>query len=70
MAISFDTRRIRSSTKAELRDYYKQLLSDASAEIITTQLLEAVEKGSIPPSTFAPWLDVSKSPAAVRNTLT
>jgi len=70
MTVTFDTRRIRSSTKAELRNYYKQLLSDASAEIITTQLLAAVERGSIPPSTFAPWLDVSRSPAAVREALT
>ncbi|EFQ87911.1 hypothetical protein PTT_16408 [Pyrenophora teres f. teres 0-1] len=70
MAVTLDTRRIRSSTKAELRDYYKQLLSDASAEPVTAQLLDAVGRGSIPPSTFAPWLNLSKSPAAIREALT
>ncbi|RMZ69619.1 dna-binding hexbp [Pyrenophora seminiperda CCB06] len=69
MAATLDTRRMRSSTKGALRDYYKQLLSDASAEIITAQLLEAVERGSIPPSVFAPWLDVSQSPTAIREAL-
>jgi hypothetical protein len=66
MTQSLDTRRIRASTPAELRDYYEQLLEGASIEEITTQLLQSVEKGSVPPLTFAPWLGVSKSPATIR----
>jgi hypothetical protein len=66
MTQSLDTRRIRASTPAELRDYYEQLLEKASIEEVTTQLLQSVEKGSVPPLTFAPWLGVSKSPATIR----
>jgi hypothetical protein len=69
MTQSLDTRRIRASTSAELRDYYEQLLDKATINEITTQLLQAVEKGSIPPLTFAPWLGVSKSPATIREAL-
>ncbi|KAG9186062.1 hypothetical protein G6011_02618 [Alternaria panax] len=70
MTADLDTRRIRSSTPAELRDYYSQTLKDAPVGEITTQLLQAVERGSIPPITFAPWLGVAKSPSVIREALT
>lgn len=69
MTADLDTRRIRSSTPAELRDYYTQILNDAPIQEITTQLLSAVERGSISPLTFAPWLGVAQSPFAIREAL-
>jgi hypothetical protein len=65
----FDIRRIRASTPSELRDYYKQLLEEDSIGGITTQLLQAVDRGSIAPLAFAPWLGVSRSPATIREAL-
>ncbi|RYN62956.1 hypothetical protein AA0118_g5083 [Alternaria tenuissima] len=70
MTANLDTRRIRSATPAELRDYYKQILKDAPIGEVTTQLLQVVESGSIPPITFAPWLGVAKSPSVIREALT
>jgi hypothetical protein len=70
MAQPLDTHRQRASTPSELRDYYKQLLENVSITEITTQLLQAVERGSIAPLTFVPWLGVSKSPATIRLALT
>jgi hypothetical protein len=69
MAAGLDTRRVRSSTHAELRDYYNQALNDAPVGEITTQLLQAVERGSIAPTAFAPWLGVAKSPSVIREAL-
>ncbi|KAF1938746.1 hypothetical protein EJ02DRAFT_473066 [Clathrospora elynae] len=69
MPATLDTRRIRTSTPAELRDYYNELLKNTTIESITAQLLQAIEIGSIPPLTFAPWLGVSKSPATIRGAL-
>ncbi|KAL1794349.1 hypothetical protein ACET3X_007770 [Alternaria dauci] len=70
MTANLDTRRIRSATPAELRDYYSEILNNAPAGEVTTQLLQAVERGSIPPITFAPWLGVAKSPSVTREALT
>ena len=70
MIANLDTRRIRSATPAELRDYYSQILKDAPIGEVTTQLLQVVERGSIPPITFAPWLGVAKSPSVIREALT
>jgi len=69
MTAGLDTRRIRSSTLAELRDYYRQILNDAPIQETTTQLLLAVEKGSVSPLAFAPWLGVAQSPLATREAL-
>ncbi|CAN9466219.1 unnamed protein product [Alternaria alternata] len=69
MTANLDTRRIRSATPAELRDYYSQILKDAPIGEVTTQLLQVVESGSIPPITFAPWLGVAKSPSVIREAL-
>ncbi|CAO2654079.1 Nn.00g108120.m01.CDS01 [Neocucurbitaria sp. VM-36] len=64
-----DTKRIRISTPAQLRDYYNELAHHLPVESITTQLLQAIERGSIPSLTFAPWLGVSKSPAVIHTAL-
>lgn len=69
MIANLDTRRIRSSTSAELRDYYTQILDDVPIQEITTQLLSAIERGSISPLTFGPWLGVAQSPLATREAL-
>jgi hypothetical protein len=70
MTANLDTRRIRRSTPAELRDYYSQIVKDAPIQDITTQLLLAVERGSISPLPFGPWLGVAQSPPAIRAALT
>jgi hypothetical protein len=69
MTLTPDARRIRTSTLAELRDYYNELARTADSDSITAQLLQAVERGSIPPLAFAPWLGVSKSPSVIREAL-
>ncbi|KNG46361.1 dna-binding protein hexbp [Stemphylium lycopersici] len=69
MGEHIDTRRIRSSTPPELRDYFRDLLKNASVESITQKLLRAVDVGSIPPVSFAPWLGVSNSHTPVREGL-
>lgn len=69
MTADLDTRRIRASTPAELRDYYSQTLNDVPVGEITTQLLQAIERGSISPFTFTPWLGVAKSPSVIREAL-
>ncbi|KAF1848806.1 uncharacterized protein K460DRAFT_353745 [Cucurbitaria berberidis CBS 394.84] len=70
MTPMLDTKRIRISTPAQLRDYYTDLVNSNSVVSITTQLLQAVERGAVPPLTFAPWLGVSKSPKVIREALT
>jgi hypothetical protein len=66
MAFVLDAHRVRSATKDQLRDYYNEVLKEGSVETITHQLLHAVEFGSITPTSFRPWLGVSKSPIAIK----
>jgi hypothetical protein len=61
MPSNLDTSRIRSSTPAQLRDHYKELLNEATVLEITQNLLGGVESGSIPPIKFVPWLGVTES---------
>lgn len=61
MPPNLDTARIRSSTPAQLRDYYKELLNVATVRETTQLLLGAVESGSIPPIKFVPWLGITKT---------
>ncbi|KAI8938330.1 hypothetical protein NX059_005981 [Plenodomus lindquistii] len=69
MTIALDTKRIRNSAPCQLATYYDELRAEASEEIITAQLLNAVESGSIPPITFSPWLGITKSPSIIRHAL-
>ncbi|KAF2822964.1 hypothetical protein CC86DRAFT_329486 [Ophiobolus disseminans] len=65
MAANLDTRRVRSCAPCELRDYYKELQNGSMVELVTQQILNAIERGSIPPKTYKTWLGVSKSPSVV-----
>jgi hypothetical protein len=69
MATILDTRRIRRSTPSQLRDYYKDLLNHNPIDDISQHLLGAIERGSIIPISFAPWLGVAKSPHAIGTAL-
>lgn len=60
---------IRSSSLAQLGAYYKDLWNDQNGEIITKELLEAVRRGSVAPTAFAPWLALSKSPDVIQSAL-
>ena len=64
-----DIHSIRGFAPTELRDYYQHLLRQESIEIITPQLLKAVEDGLLPPRVFATLLAVSKAPAIIREAL-
>jgi hypothetical protein len=65
MSAALDTRRIRQCTTSQLHHYYKDLLSQASEELGTQQILQAIERGSVAPITFAPWLNITNSPSAI-----
>ncbi len=64
-----DDRLIRKHSPFESSIYYRELLKQESVEDITSQLLQAINEGLIPPKAFAPWLGVSKSPVAIREGL-
>lgn len=70
MTANLDTRRIRDSTPAQLRDYYKEIGKTSANDLITAGLLGAIEQGLVPPLVFAPWLGISKSPAIIQKALT
>ncbi|KAH7091347.1 hypothetical protein FB567DRAFT_518470 [Paraphoma chrysanthemicola] len=61
MATSLSTHHIRRCKRRELCDYFKTLPYQDRADEVTQQLLQAIERGSITPATFATWLGVSKS---------
>ncbi|KAH7398509.1 hypothetical protein BKA66DRAFT_546066 [Pyrenochaeta sp. MPI-SDFR-AT-0127] len=69
MTAFVDAKRIRTSTLAQLRQYYKELSDQGSDEELTEQLLQTIERGLIPPHTFALWLGVSKSRHTIRDAL-
>ncbi|KAH7081447.1 hypothetical protein BKA63DRAFT_208471 [Paraphoma chrysanthemicola] len=69
MATSLSTHHIRRYKRRELYDYYKTLPYQDHADEITRQLLQAIERGSIIPATFATWLGVSKSVNALEQAL-
>ena len=69
MTVLLNTKRIRTSTPAQLCDYYNELATQASDDVITTQLLDAIYSNSNPPATFAPWLGVAKSFTVMRRSL-
>jgi hypothetical protein len=65
MGAILDTRRVRCTITSQLHSYYKDFLGQASEELGTQQLLRAIERGSIAPTTFAPWLSITKSPFVI-----
>lgn len=69
MTTLLDAKRIRTSTHAQLREYYLELFHEGFKEDVTDQLLQAIERGSVPPHTFALWLRISKSPHAIYKAL-
>lgn len=64
-----DAQRIRASTPAQLCQYYKELRAQASDELITAELLRAIEFGSVSPSNFDVWLGITQSPTVIREGL-
>lgn len=69
MPAPLNTRHIRGCNRRELSNYYKTLPYHDHPDRITQQLLQAIERGSIAPITFATWLGVSKSPSAFEQAL-
>jgi hypothetical protein len=65
MSATLDTRRVRQCTTSQLHHYYKTFLGQTSEELGTQQILQAIERGSIAPITFAPWLNITNSPSAI-----
>lgn len=69
MSKYIDIARLQKSTPAQLRDYFNELLDPNSADEVTSALLHAVERGSVTPITFAPWLGVAASSTTVKQAL-
>jgi hypothetical protein len=65
MGAVLDTRQIRRSITSQLHSYYIDFLSQTSEEPGTQQILHAIERGSIAPIAFAPWLNLTKSPFVI-----
>ncbi|KAK6511605.1 hypothetical protein TWF481_000520 [Arthrobotrys musiformis] len=66
---TLDTAAIRSSNEREVAQYLRKLAGEGDVENTTQQLIGAVERGSIPPSTLKVWLTISHSPAVLKKTL-
>lgn len=70
MATTIDTAFIRASTGTKVAQYLRHALEISSDELITQELLQAVERGSVPPLVFTIWLGISRSPLAIKQALT
>ncbi|KAK6354065.1 hypothetical protein TWF730_008483 [Orbilia blumenaviensis] len=66
---TIDTASIRSSNEHELAQYLRKLAARGPVENTTQQLIDAVSKGSIPPSIFKIWLSISHTPIVLKTTL-
>ncbi|RVD83255.1 uncharacterized protein DFL_007650 [Arthrobotrys flagrans] len=66
---TLDTASIRSSNEREVAQYLRELAEEGDVENTTQQLIDAVERGSIPPSTLKIWLSISHSPAVLKQAL-
>ncbi|KAF2846089.1 hypothetical protein T440DRAFT_522026 [Plenodomus tracheiphilus IPT5] len=69
MTTLLNTKRIRTSTPAQLTEYYNEVRAQTPDEDITAQLLRAVDIGSISPAAVAPWLGLTKSPVIMKRAL-
>ncbi|KAK6335003.1 hypothetical protein TWF718_010444 [Orbilia javanica] len=64
-----DTASIRSSNEHGVAQYLRQLAGEGDVENTTQQLIDAVERSSIPPSTLKIWLSISHTPAVLKRAL-
>ncbi|KAF3231533.1 hypothetical protein TWF192_000977 [Orbilia oligospora] len=63
---TLDTASIRSGNEHEVARYLRDLSREGDAENATQQLIDAVERGSIAPSTLKIWLSISHEPAILK----
>ncbi|KAF2027866.1 hypothetical protein EK21DRAFT_70905 [Setomelanomma holmii] len=69
MASPLNTHLMRGSTAGDLSEYYKTLAHRNDVEQTTQQILQAIQRGSVPPTVFAPWLGIARSPSAIATAL-
>ncbi|KAF3313123.1 hypothetical protein TWF173_006296 [Orbilia oligospora] len=63
---ALDTASIRSGNEHEVARYLRDLSREGDVENATQQLIDAVERGSIAPSTLKIWLSISHEPAVLK----
>ncbi|KAF3182840.1 hypothetical protein TWF225_003168 [Orbilia oligospora] len=63
---TLDTASIRSGNEHEVARYLRNLSREGDVENATQQLIDAVESGSIAPSTLKIWLSISHEPAVLK----
>ncbi|KAK6510660.1 hypothetical protein TWF506_009763 [Arthrobotrys conoides] len=66
---TIDTACIRSGNECEVAQYLRDLSRKGDVENTTQQLIDAVGRGSIPPSTLKIWLSISHGPAVLKKAL-